>query len=255
MFASQRHEKIRQILIEKKNVDTSTLTSLLGVSDVTVRKDLAALEKEGFLRKTFGGAVLSEHDSSTHDYQKASIDNVEIKDAIAEKASVQIQKGDTIFIGSGATCYLLAKKIRHRQDLTIVTNNVNALNELIPYNSKIFFIGGELVHHEGMVSTSSERVEDYFKGIYVNKAFTSVTGVDLTAGLTVNHIISTYIYKKIQAMSFTWTLMVEDTKFNKRGIHQVATLNSPASIISNYIPAEYLSYFEENHIETTLSTE
>ncbi|NGP43813.1 DeoR/GlpR transcriptional regulator [Bacillaceae bacterium SIJ1] len=253
MLPEERLETIKNLLVDKKSINTSSLTEMLNVSSVTIRKDLDKLQEEGFLKKTFGGAILSrgpeENEEETlSQVYSTKIENADIKKSIAELALTQIDKGDTIFLGSGATCYFLAKKLKELSQITVVTNNINALYELVACNTKVFFIGGEIVYNEGMISTSSEKVDEYFKGIFVNKAFTSVTGVDLTAGLTVNHMISAYIYKKIQEMSSEWVLMVEKEKFNKRGIHQVARADSPNCMISNEIPPEYITYYNDRNI-------
>jgi DeoR/GlpR family transcriptional regulator of sugar metabolism len=258
MFAAQRVEKIKEIMLEHKNINVAALTELLHVSDVTVRKDLEKLQDEGFLRKTFGGAVLIEQEQGQNQKDEQSlqqlkpevtITNHAAKAYAAALAAKQVEKGDTIFLGSGVTCYLLSKMLKELKDLTVVTNNVNALNELVPHVAKVFFIGGEIVYQEGMISTSSEKVDDYFKGIYVNKAFTSATGVDLMAGLTVNHSISTFIFRKIQEMASSWTLLVEESKFGKRGIYQIAPLEAPDCMITNNLPDEYKKVFEEKGIK------
>lgn len=253
MFAAQRLEKIKEIMHKHHNVKVSSLTELLGVSGVTVRKDLDTLQAEGFLKKTFGGAILVTDNSNVEtkqnrENQDSIIENLEIKEYIAELACQHIEHGDTIFLGSGATCFLLSKKIKELRNLTVVTNNVNALNELIPHVSKVYFIGGEIVFQDGMISTSSEKVDDYFKGLYVNKAFTSATGADLLAGVTVNHNISTYTYKKIQEMASSWILLIEDEKFGRRGIYQIAAIDAPDCIITNHVPDEYRNVFEDKDI-------
>jgi DeoR/GlpR family transcriptional regulator of sugar metabolism len=248
MFAAQRIEIIKDMMKKHKSINISMLTEVLNVSDVTVRKDLEKLQEEGFLKKTFGGAILIEE--SSHDAPKQdSIEHSSAKELISQLAATQIQKGDTIFLGSGSTCYLLSQKLKEMKDITVVTNNVNALNELVPHIQRVFFVGGEIVYQDRMISTSSERVDEYFKGIYVDKAFTSVTGIDLMAGLTVNHAISSYIFKKIQEISATWTLLVDEHKFGKRGLYQVATIDSPDCIITNKIDQEFLTPLQQHDVK------
>ncbi|MHA6260210.1 DeoR/GlpR family DNA-binding transcription regulator [Sporosarcina sp. CAU 1771] len=257
MFAAQRIEKIKEIMLEHQNVKNSLLIELLGVSGVTIRKDLDTLQNAGFLTKSFGGATLNTGENNTKGNNSSSqtdvyIEDIEVKEYIANLAFQHVEKGDTIFLGSGATCYLLSKKLKELKDITVVTNNVNALNELAPIISRVFFIGGEIVFQDGMISTGSEKVDEYFKDLYVNKAFTSAAGADLVAGITVNHAISTFTYRKIQDMASSWILLMEEEKFGRRGIYQIAPLNSPNCIITNKIPDEYRTVFED--IGTTVCT-
>ncbi|WP_079474079.1 DeoR/GlpR family DNA-binding transcription regulator [Marinococcus halophilus] len=256
MMPAERLQNIKNILLERKSIKTNELKDIFNVSTVTIRKDLNNLENQKFLQTTFGGAVLLEQQQQQNQYtplpsSEASIyiDNEQAKEYIASLALSQIQDGDTIFLGSGSTCYLLAHKLKEVSNLTVVTNNINALSELVKKDIKVFFIGGEIVNQNGMISTSSEKVDNYFQGIYVNKAFTSVTGMDFIAGLTVNHIISTYIYKKIQEMSSQWFLMLESTKFYKRGIHQVAKPNSPDFVISDNVPQDFKNFLEKHNVK------
>ncbi|PAB59280.1 DeoR/GlpR family DNA-binding transcription regulator [Anaeromicrobium sediminis] len=247
MIATQRLEKIKEILLIERTVDIHKLRSILNVSDVTIRKDLAELEKQGFLIKTRGGATLAEVSTQeiTH---SSSILNYDLKDYIATIAANTIEDGDTIFLGSGATCYLLAQKLKHK-DVTIITNNISALYELTPHLKRVFLIGGELLYRENMISSSSEKVDDYFKDIYVNKAFTSISGIDLMAGLTVDHTLSTFVYKQVPNITKCWTLLADHMKFNKIALFQVGTIETPDRIITNQIDDIYKNAFLEKGVE------
>lgn len=248
MFVEERLAKIKEIMLEHKNINISNLCSLLNVSDVTVRKDLEKLQKEGFLIKTHGGAILAEPEVKDVK-ENINIQNYREKEYVADLAYKTVENGDSIFLGSGATCYLLAKKLKQLKDITVVTNNINALQELIPHVKNVFLIGGEIVYQEGMMSSTSEKVDEYFKGIFVNKAFTSVAGIDLVAGLTVNHAVSSFIYKQIPKMTRNWTLLIDDMKFDKIKLYQVATIDSLACIITNKFNEEYKKVFLDKGIK------
>ncbi|MCT4621848.1 MAG: DeoR/GlpR family DNA-binding transcription regulator [Marinisporobacter sp.] len=247
MIASQRLSKIKEILLMEKTVSIHKLRSIMSVSDVTIRKDLSELEKQGFLIKTRGGATLAES-SNQQVSQTPSILNYDLKEYIATIAANTIEDGDSVFLGSGATCYLLAKKLKHK-DVTIITNNISALYELTPHLKRVFLIGGELVYRENMISSSSEKVDDYFKDIYVNKAFTSISGIDLMAGLTVDHTLSTFVYKQVPNITQCWTLLADHMKFNKIALFQVGTISTPDRIITNQIDDVYKDAFVEKGVE------
>ncbi|QZY55639.1 DeoR/GlpR family DNA-binding transcription regulator [Crassaminicella profunda] len=247
MIATQRLEKIKEILLIEKTVSIHKLRSIMSVSDVTIRKDLSELEKQGFLIKTRGGATLAES-SNEEITQAPTILNYDLKEYIATIAANTIEDGDSIFLGSGATCYLLAKKLKHK-DVTIITNNISALYELTPHLKRVFLIGGELVYRENMISSSSEKVDDYFKDIYVNKAFTSISGIDLMAGLTVDHTLSTFVYKQVPNITQCWTLLADHMKFNKIALFQVGTIATPDRIITNQIDDVYKNAFLEKDVE------
>lgn len=249
MLAEERLEKIKEILSLQKNIDIVSLTSMLNISDVTARKDLQKLQQKGFLVKTRGGAVLAES-RGKEIKQHLNIENFKQKEFVADLAFRTIDNGESIFLGSGATCYLLARKLKQLKDITVVTNNINALYELVPHVSNVFLVGGEIVYQQGGIMSSSwENVDEYFKGIFVNKAFTSGTGLDLIAGLTVNNVISSFIYKQIPKITRNWTLLIDDAKFNKIGLYQVATMDVVNCVVSNSIDKVYKKAFINQNIK------
>jgi len=245
MFAEQRIKEIKKIMKKKKQVDINTLSSELNVSDVTVRKDLNKLAEMGFLKKKHGGAILVENENENINL---NIENKKEKEYLIELAYDMIDEGDTIFLGSGTTCYLLAKKLKEKKDITVLTNNISALEYLVPHIKNVFLIGGEVVYYNGMVH-SSGRKDGYFHEIFANKAFTSVTGVDKMSGLTVNRAVSCYIYDKISKISKEWFLMVDDSKFDKVGLYQVGLIEDPDYLITNKIKEEYEHVFKENKVK------
>lgn len=257
MLHSERLENIRNILKEKKTVTCKELCLLYNVSDVTIRKDLAKIEKEGLIKKIHGGAILKESHEEEHinhpnishliDIKKAS--NYEVKLQIAKLALQQIDDGDIIFLGSGTSCYLLAKLLKQKNNLIVVTNNLSAVSELIHNVKKVLLIGGEVSTVDNITYFSSTiNPSQQLESIFVNKAFTGCSGIDIKAGITVNSIISTYIYNAIPDIKRQWFMMIDDDKYDKIGMYQVCSPNSIDQVISNNIPPKYKDYFDSTNI-------
>lgn len=238
MLAAQRNEKIKEIMSEYKKIDVTTLSDRLRVSDVTIRKDLEKLEKEGFLKKIHGGAILKEERSVLNEID-LEIHNLEGKRLIAELAFKTIKKGDSIFLGSGSTCYMFARKLKELKDITVVTNNINALQELVPNVKNVFLLGGEIAYHGGILLSSGKKTGNYLEDIQVNRAFTSITGLDLDAGLTVNRSISSFLYDTLKTAARNWTLLVDHTKFDRVNLYKVASLDEVDCIICDKINERY----------------
>lgn len=254
MLQEERINEIRNLILKDKKVLVNDLCERFKVSDVTIRKDLLVLQKEGLIKKIYGGALLYEQPTliTSQSLQNPSnnMDNYLIeKDKVAEIAVSQINDNDTIFLGSGATCCLLAKKLNRYKNLTIVTNNISALQDLLKFSCKLFVIGGEVTSVDSCTYFSSlEHVEQYLKSIYFSKAFTSCSGLDLNAGVTVNSIISTYIYRALSNINQRWYMMVNENKFNRTGIYKVAELDQIHCFICDNLPLNYEKYFEEKQI-------
>lgn len=254
MLQEERINAIRQQIITNKKVTISELCQKFKVSDVTIRKDLQVLSNEGLIKKMYGGALLNESFSPTASHMVSNTSNFsEDKKIVAQLAASQIEDGDTLFLGSGITCSLLAKELSAFKNLTIVTNNVSALNDLLAMPCKLFIIGGEVATVDKVTFFSSiENPSQYLQSIFVDKAFTSCSGLDLTAGITVNSIISTYIYKSMLQIKKRWYLMLDEEKFDHMGFYKVADLNQVDYLISNNIPDNYFSYLNNENIPVLL---
>jgi len=145
MFADARVEKIKEILLEYKHVDMSTLCSLLSVSMATIRRDLDKLEQEGFLTKAHGGAILK-------DLTDAEVLLTNVEDPfIGEKkqigiiAAALVEDNDIIFLGGGNTILQIAKNLRDKTNINLITNNINVVFELANCkNINLKLVGGDL---------------------------------------------------------------------------------------------------------------
>lgn len=249
MFAAQRIKVIKEIMIKNKSVDIATLTNILNVSDVTVRKDLDTLEKERFLVKNHGGAVIVDSDEQVLK-KDFIIENCMEKEQIANLAYTLVEDGDTIFLGYGSTCYIFAKSLKEKKNITVVTTNVNALNELLPNVSKTILIGGEITYRDGMMFSAGELTAENLKGIFVNKSFMSVDAVDLMAGFTVNDVSNLSVLKLIPKLSKQVIFLADHSKFDKIGFYQIAPIGLPNCIVSNdKMNDKYKQFFYEKNIK------
>jgi DeoR/GlpR family transcriptional regulator of sugar metabolism len=248
MFAAQRIKIIKEFMLKNKSVDISTLANILDVSDVTVRKDLDILEKENFLIKNHGGAVLV--DSGEQIAKELVIENAAEKEQIANLAATLVEDGDTIFIGYGSTCYTFTRSLKQKKNLTVVTTNVNALSELLPENN-VILIGGQITYKDGMMYSTGDLTAENLKGIFVNKSFTSVDAVDMMAGFTVNDVSNLSVLKLIPKFSKHIIFLIDHTKFDKVGFYQIAPIGLPDCIVSNdKLDDKYKQFFYEKNIKT-----
>lgn len=245
----ERIENIKKLLQEQQKVFVTELSQQFQVSEVTIRKDLLALENAGIVNRFHGGAVLT----PTHAPISTSEDfyHNKILTSLAALACEEIQDGDSIFLGSGRTCCILARMLGNHKNLTIVTNNISALKDLINKDFKLFLIGGEVttVDAGDTLFASIEDPMKYLQNIYVNKAFTSISGIDLHAGLTVNSIITTYIYKSIRDITGNWYMLADHSKFGHLAMYTVEkNLSQVSCYITDQLDEIYKNYFTKNEI-------
>lgn len=246
MFAAQRLERIRSLLLQHKTIDIATLCSVLNVSNVTVRKDFDILEAEGFLKKIHGGAVLIDTDSKS---PISSIELYEEKDGIAQLALKLVEEGDSVFLGSGSTCYLFSKKLPGC-NINIVTSNISALGELVPHLPNTYIIGGNAVQQKSLLSSTGSLAFNYLDSIYISKSFITVDGVDKNAGLTVNDHYDLLLIQKILEISKKVIILVDSSKFGKIALHRLGSLSIADTYITNpSVDDFYKVFFYENNIK------
>lgn len=243
-----RITEIKDRLLRNQRVFVNDLSKEFKVSEVTIRKDLTLLEQQGIAEKFHGGAQLNS--KPTSQVQVTDYYNDRTITSIAELACQEIEDGDSIFLGSGRTCCVLARMLGDFRNLTVITNNISALNDLLEKVPRVYLIGGEVTStDEKTMFASTQNPLKNLENIYVKKAFTSVSGIDLKAGLTVNALISTYIYKNLMDISTSWYVMADHSKYDKIAIYPVANVSHVNCFISDWIPSAYRIAFSQSNIK------
>ena len=251
-MSESRIEEIKELLMQNGKVYVNDLSRTFNVSEVSVRKYLAKLEQSGVVTRFYGGAALAETANEAKTTAGFYSDSLLL--SLAAAARRQITDGDSIFIGSGRSCCVLARQLSGLKNLTVVTNNITAMPDVMENAARVYTLGGEVTSTDGITQFSSwESPETLLGNIYVNKAFTSTSGLDLKAGLTVDSVISTYIFKHIPAMAHRWYLMADSSKFNKISIYSVAEIGKINSLITDYLPQQYAQPFEKIGIDVILT--
>ena len=178
MFALERKRLIQNYITDNGKVEVTKLSRMLGVSEVTIRRDLEALEKEGCLHRTHGGAVLS-----TDEFEKHS-DEDEALIEIAVVAARFVQDGDNICITNGKTNLYLARKLAARRGLTVLTNDIAIASEIASQGKKVVLLGGEFDPDE-KASFGTMAIEN-LKNFFMPKVFMEVDGVNQDLIFSVN---------------------------------------------------------------------
>ena len=178
MFAMERKRLIQNYITDNGKVGVSKLSRMLGVSEVTIRRDLEALDKEGFLHRIHGGAVLSENEFETYSEEDDSL--IEI----AVVSARMVQDGDNICITNGETTLHLARKLASRRNLTVLTNDIAIASELSSQGKKVVLLGGEFDANEK--ASFGELTVENLKKFFVSKVFIEIDGVNEDLVFSVN---------------------------------------------------------------------
>jgi DeoR family transcriptional regulator of aga operon len=189
--AGGRWENILEELLRHGEVSVENLAERLSVSAMTIRRDLGDLERQGLLRRNHGGAVpiapmLYEPFRHVSSFQEQEEKCQAEKRQIGLKAAGLINDGDIVAICAGTTTTQVARSIRHRKGITVLTNAVNVAMELshLP-EINVSMTGGSLSGDWfALVGDVAQRTA---KETFVHKAFVGVDGIDAEHGLTTNY--------------------------------------------------------------------
>lgn len=182
MKASERHRAILELVLTRE-ANVEQLTEALGVSEATIRRDLAVLHKQRRLVRTYGGATalvgVHEPEASLEERKAAQREQKEI---IALAAAAHVHDGDTVMLDGGTTCAALARHLIVRNDLHVVTNNLLAVTTLANAPGvQVTLLGGDL--RSSSMSTLGPLAELMLSRVSVDKAFLGADGVVAGFGL------------------------------------------------------------------------
>lgn len=253
MFAAERRKKIKEILLEYGHIDVNTLCSLLSVSVATVRRDLETLEREGFLLKEHGGAMLAESETPVPSEVLLNL-NADLYSAdkrqIGRVAANLVSEGEAIFIGSGSTCLCFARELADMR-VIVVTNSLHVAAATVskPQISTVL-LGGDVEITDGLLATRGMYAEENIQNMFVDKAFISAQGASVAAGYTLNSREQAALYKRVIARAEQIVMLMDYSKFGRRTLVPLAPLTAFGRIVSNnQIGEEYRAFYVENGVK------
>ena len=175
MLQLERQQDILHLLHANKSMTVKELCAALYASPATIRRDLADMERAGLLRRSFGGAVLTENYPDQMPLSVRACDHINEKKRICAKAAQWIRPGETIFIDASSTTYFLIPYLRDIPELTVITNNPNVNIALASQNIRNFCTGGEMLN--GSVALVGSEAERFVRGVHAHAVFFSARGL------------------------------------------------------------------------------
>lgn len=228
----ERHQSILEELKNKKHVKVLDLCEHLDVSAVTIRKDLKLLEEKGLLYRTHGGASLENPYINERPIQeKEKLSTLE-KSQIAEAAALLIRENDSIMIASGTTVQQLAKAIKPKGKLNVITASLYVALELINHDEvEVIQLGGNVRHSSS--SVVGHYSEEILKNISCNQLFLGVDGIDLDYGFTTTSLEEAILNKQMISCAQRTIVLADSSKFGKRSFGKICGLEDVNEIITD----------------------
>jgi len=219
-----------------------------GVSNQTIRRDFVKLEKQGFAKKTHGGAVMVENMTVEQPYNVRVAINKEKKLLIAEKIFKIVESGENIILDASSTCVLVAKKLKIKEKLTIISNSVGILTECAGCENLSLISTGGILRGSSLSLVGQDAVQSLAK-FTVDKAIISCKGLDLVKGITESNLDEAEIKNVMAANARQVILAIDSSKFNRLAFAKSLEFKHIDYVVSDDIPADWVKFFDENNIK------
>ena len=255
MTMNERHEIIIRELNSKGQVGVTELSTLLNVSEVTIRKDLTLLEQNNMLYRAHGKAIkmspyINDRDVNVKEHQ---FPNEKI--AIGKHAVTLIVPNDSIIIASGTTVQYFAREIKTEggnNRLTVITSAMNVASTLSNNRDiEVIQLGG-IVRSSSLstVGCDTERMLRNFTG---SKLFMGVDGIDLEYGLSTTNLLEANLNRAMIRSTQKTIVLCDSSKFGRRGFSRICDIDEIDQIITDPgIPPHMLNALQKQGIEVTI---
>jgi DeoR family transcriptional regulator, fructose operon transcriptional repressor len=256
VLPDQRRKKLLEVLGLSGAADVARLSGTLDVSPATVRRDLQYLADQGFLRRTHGGAVLPFESTAFYPQHDNKLQrNQAEKLAIARAAAQRVANGDVVVLDSGTTTLLLARELRVRRDLTVVTSDLKIALELADVPGfEVICVGGTV--RPRSYNTLGAFAEEMLRELHANHTFLGADGIDLRVGVTNATVVEVPVKRLMMRSGLHVTLIADHSKFGRVGLAKVAELTDFAEIITgSVLPPKTLELYRATGARFTVASD
>lgn len=252
MLPLERKQEILKIITKDKSVKVNVLSEMFDVTEETIRRDLEKLEKENFVKRTYGGAVVLDNVSEETSFTERAQEHMDEKRHLAKYVSEFIKDGDTIMMDSSTTALEVLRRIDPELSVTIISNSVSAALEAAK-NSNIKFIStGGILNHRTM-SFDGPLACKTLANYYADKAIISVKGLDRKKGLMDSREVSAESKQVMIDSAKQIILMADESKFDKTALLKVSGFDRIDVLVTNHVMSdEWAALMEENQVQVVV---
>ena len=245
-----RINQMKRYISERETVSLDELVSVFGVSKNTVRRDMDEIVSDGTYKKSYGGiSVVNSATVFSSSWASRIQRAAEAKKRIAVLASALVADNSCIFIDAGTTSYALTEHLTAKQRVTVVTNSLPVIAEVIRQpETRLFALGG--MFSESECSFQGESTIDMFSHLNADTAFIGTSAISLTTGLSNSTYSDAAFKRKLIDRVPRVILMTDATKFNKQALFTFCSLDALDTVITDQTPPEpFCEYFETHGVK------
>ena len=230
MLHKERENAILDYLQGKREASVAELCHALFVSEATMRRDLAALNRSGRILRTHGGAIIRNEPCENLPQTLREREHTEAKVTIAKKCLSLIRDGDTVMVDASSTAFELLKRIYEKNAVVVVTNSAKAALVLADTSVKTFVSGGELAGSS--YAYVGSHAEQFMRGFNADICFFSVRRLTEDGRLTDNAIAENAVRAAMLSRARRRVLMLDSEKLGAPCMHTLCELDSVTDVVS-----------------------
>lgn len=253
---SERREKIIQQLRANGSVQVNDLANRYQVSTVTIRNDLAFLERQGVAVRAYGGALLCEpnqaHAVPERTIADKSVLNTPVKQRIGALAATLVHPGCRLVLDSGTTTLEVARHLRAHHDILVMTNGMNVANALLEAEGvELLMTGGHL--RRKSLSFYGAQAEQSLQNYHFDLLFLGVDGIDLERGISTHHEDEARLNRCMCQVAERIIVVTDSSKFRRLSLHRIIDTHRIHTLITDdALPAELLNGLRHAGIDVLL---
>ena len=233
MLVTDRRRRVLDEVRRYGSVSVRDLAERLGVSAMTIRRDLEQLEADGTLRRVRGGATLPRaSDTEELAFAETSHRRIAQKEAIARRAAELVHPGMCVGLSGGSTTWTLARELRHVPDLTIVTNSLRIGDEFTVGDPRrtVILTGGIRTPSDALVGPVAVQA---LAQLHCDLMFMGVHGMDLGAGFTTPNLMEAETNRALVRSSQRLVVVADHSKWGKVGLSTIAELSAAHLLVTD----------------------
>lgn len=231
MIILERREKILRILEQRRSASIKELASEIFISEASIRRDVEALEKDGIVKRVYGGVTIDTHRNTVTPLELRDSANSAKKEIIARKAADLVKNGDTLMLDSSSTARRMIKYLYGKRDLKIITNNARIFSECEDQSIELFCTGGYYISNEQAFAGAG--AEEYVKSIYADIFFFSSSAISVDGEISDVSEIETSLRKTMLTRARRKVFLCDSSKFGDRRTFLVCHKDELSDIISD----------------------
>ncbi|MBX3048113.1 MAG: DeoR/GlpR transcriptional regulator [Anaerolineales bacterium] len=245
---AERRRWISEQVISAGHITIADISTEFGVSEMTARRDLSALDRDGLVRRVHGGAIVSLGRSFEPPFRSRLNNQTEVKRRIGLKAAELILNGDSIALDVGTTTLEIVPGLASKRNLTIVASSLQIANEVVrtlplENHSRLILTGG--IVRPGELSMTGPIPEKSHRELHVDKAFLGMGGISPRDGLTEYNIEDARIKQVLLEQAREKIIVADGSKFGQTTFAHVGPLSKINTIVTDSsAPADILKEIE-----------